>query len=353
VREIVIVITDLYLAADAPGARATLSSSATPGIARVGRFARRERLADGWRAWLAHRLGRPDLARAAAARVAAAALDAGGDDAAPGNARGSLWIATPVHLVAGLTRVHLGIHGILRLAPRELSALAAEFARAFGGAGHVVYPLPCGQLLLFTAGMPPCVSAEPARAAAGELAELLPQGAQARTLRRLGAEIEMWLHAQPLNAARERSGQAPVTALWLWGAAGDLPGAASPTGHPLRAYGCEPWLDGLLRLTRGTGAEVAPGLVADGEAGGLEVWAVALAALTSRPGAADAGLSAALEELDARYVSPALAALRRGTAGRVSLVANDVCLTLRRSSALQRWRGAAPGASALLAKGAS
>ena len=35
------------------------------------------------------------------------------------------------------------------------------------------------------------------------------------TLRRLLAEIEMWLHAQPLNERRSRRGAASVTGLWF------------------------------------------------------------------------------------------------------------------------------------------
>ena len=43
--------------------------------------------------------------------------------------------------------------------------------------------------------------------------------ATAGELRRLGTEIEMWLHGAPFNTARERdAGKRRISALWLWGA---------------------------------------------------------------------------------------------------------------------------------------
>ncbi|MDT9702931.1 hypothetical protein, partial [Streptomyces sp. P17] len=37
-------------------------------------------------------------------------------------------------------------------------------------------------------------------------------------MRRLGVELEMWLHEHPLNTGRERAGQLRVIGLWPWGA---------------------------------------------------------------------------------------------------------------------------------------
>jgi hypothetical protein len=348
VREIVMVITDLYLpaSADAAAARAATPAGSAPGMEHAARFGARAALTEGWRAWLARHLGRGGLAQVAPARIAAAALpnDAAARAADP---HSGVWIATPLHLMPGLARVHLEVHGILQLGDAELTALVAEFARAFGSAPLTLHPLPSGQLLLFTPGMPACVTTEPARAAGADLAHALPQGPGSAELRRLGAEIEMWLHALPLNAARTRRGELPLTALWLWGGEGGVAGAPPAATASLRVFGSDPWLDGLVRLGGGASSALPARLSAEEEGEGLEVWAVRLGAALSDAGAAGSA-AAALARLDALYVSPALSALRRGRASSVTLLANDTRLTLRRLSSLKRWRRPRAGAGGLL-----
>ncbi|GAC1454260.1 MAG: hypothetical protein PVSMB6_09760 [Steroidobacteraceae bacterium] len=248
------------------------------------------------------------------------------------------WIATPVQLVAGLTSVFLPAHGIMRLPPPELAGLADGFRRAFDGSGLVLHPLPCGEFLLFTAGMPPLATLEPARAAGADLVESLPRGAHAGRLRRLGAEIEMWLHGEPVNTARARRGEPPVTSLWLWGGAGapDSPSqlavtgaAAAATAPGPRAFGADAWLDGLWRI-QGRACEALPArLVVPGGEDTLGVWVVEM-----RQG---------LAELDARFVSPALKALKGGAVERVTLLANDTCTTVGPRSGRRFWRRARPG----------
>jgi hypothetical protein len=335
VRELVIVIADLYLprGADAEHARAAVTAGTAPGIEYAGRFGERATLTEGWRAWLAHRIGRAELAGVAPARIAAVCVaEPGGAGAADATA----WIATPVQLVADLTRVHLPAHGLLRLQPAELAALTASFRSAFGGSGFTLHPLPCGELLLFTAGMAPLATLEPARAAGGDLAQVLPQGRQAASLRRLGAEIEMWLHGEPLNSTRTQRGEAPVTSLWLWGSAGapgvplTVPdaGVGAGLGAP-RAFGSDAWLDGLWRIQGSACERLPPRLSREGGERDLEVWVLSLAPT--------------LAQLDARFISPAIEALRRGAADIVTLIANDTCVTLGPRSGRHFWRRARPG----------
>ena len=72
VRELVIVIADLYLPAEPGAARPRPAPRGLPGLECFTRWGARERLAHGWRAWLAAWLGRADLAGIAPARIAAA-----------------------------------------------------------------------------------------------------------------------------------------------------------------------------------------------------------------------------------------------------------------------------------------
>lgn len=339
--EAVIVIPDLYLhgaeQAEAGGAAA---------LEYAGRFGARTRLTGGWRSWLAVWLGRGDLAGVSVAAIAAAARPAGGLAA-------TRWMATPVTLVAGLTRAYLERGGILRLLPEEQTWLVSDFQRTFGGSDLVLEPLRDGQLLLTTPAMAAIASAEPARCAGGELT--LPRGPAAAPLLRLTAEVEMWLHGASLNDARAARGAPRVTSLWLWGAGGGaLPAAASPraavTNGPGRgatlACGADAFLDGLAPLA-GALLEALPESPAALFAERRAVRAVLLAGLAdAAPGAHPWSLSAAVSALDRRLIRPALDALMAGRLGRLTLIANDTRITLGRHSALKRWRRPRPGLGA-------
>ncbi len=329
VREIVMVITDLYLAAE-DGASA-LAGVRLPGIEQLARFGTRTPVGAGWRSWLAQHLGRADLAAAAPAAVAAAAVAA-----APSPSR-SQWIATPVHLSAGLSRVHLDHRGILRLEPQARAHLAASFAATFASSGLALVPLPCGEFLLRAADIEAVPVTEPERCTGADISAALPQGMAAAALRRTAAEIEMWLHGQPTASA--------ANALWLWGAQGaGAPRAPRLPASALRAFGADAYLDGLAQL-QGARCEPLPHEL-DGVLGAPGAEAV----LALRVGAElqndMVSFAEGLGRLDARFIAPALAALRAGGCGRLTLIANDTLLSMRRRSTLRRWRRARSAAVA-------
>ncbi|HEY0768267.1 MAG TPA: hypothetical protein VGD47_09955 [Steroidobacteraceae bacterium] len=340
-REIVIVIADLYLplgADDAPIA-AGASWGPVPGIEYAGRFGERAALTQGWREWLAHSLGREDLAGVAPACIAAAAADVvpHGPSPAAANmagATGTTWIATPLQLTAGASRLHLDQRGILRLPRAQLTQLAAAFHDTFASSGFTLTPLSCGEFLLETPGIAPVSTTEPARCAGGDVAQALPQGPGAAPLRRLLAEIEMWLHGQALNEARVRRGEPPVTTLWPWGATGR---AVRPERRAARAtllaFGSDAYLSGLWHL-QGSVCRALPERLEDVLTDAHASFAVLVVQCT--PGES-------LGHLDARFVSPALQALRRGEVAKVTLIANDMRVTLRRRSHLRLWRRARAG----------
>ncbi len=217
-REIVIVIGDLYLEpepaspAAGSGDRGEAGSPLGSGYRASGALWRPDATAEGWRAWVARWLGLPQYAREAPASVAAAALE----DAAAGCA---VWLATPLHLIAGLTSVHVDRRSVLRLPAAELAELAASFRETFRGSGFELHPLAGGELLLSgPAVSAPSTTTEPARMllTLGGRCAARGRGRAAR-LRRLSAEMEMWLHDHRVNAARARRGEPPVATLWFWG----------------------------------------------------------------------------------------------------------------------------------------
>ncbi len=191
-----------------------MDRGALAGLEYAARFGERERLPGGWRAWLARWFGRGDLSGVPVAAVAAVASGAG--DGVRGATR---WIATPVELAAGLTRVHLDRRGIVRLAPDEQAALAEAFHRTFAGSGLTLEPLSDGQFLAVTPGIA-AVATTRARAlrrrGAGSAAGACGGAAAAAD----GGDRDVAARGSPQPGARGARGAA-VTGLWLWGATGE------------------------------------------------------------------------------------------------------------------------------------
>ena len=335
------VLGDLYLGGETAPRALLPEEVRLPALEYVVRFGARRALPTGWRPWLARWLGCESVAPLAPARIAA--LTPAATRLPP---PGTAWFATPVQLQAGLSRVHLAHAGVLRLGAGEQAELARAFARDFAGSGYALQPVCGGELILRTPTPWSVTSCEPARSAGGELPAVLAQGAEAAVLRRLMAEMEMWLHSLPMNAARRGAGEAPVTTLWLWGGEGDpaSPAPAPPPALP-RAWGDDAYLSGMWHLLGGS-AQPLPqaGRVpaAAGERG------VIVLKLSAQPAAATAaGGASALAHLDAQWLEPAVHALGRGLQ-RLSLIANDWHFSVSRTDAWRFWRARRPGLSGLV-----
>ena len=332
-RELVIVISDLYLAEDrdrpeagAPGGSDTM---AVPGLEQIARFGTCEAVDRSWRSWLAAWVGRPDLAYHAPAGIAAAGFEAPGSAAA-------VWLATPVHFVAGLTRVHLDPRGLLSLPRATLERIAEDFDAAFAGSGWRLLPLEAGGFLAIAPSTMEVRTVDPARRLGSDIGDALPSGRDAAALRRLGTEIEMWLHDHPVNAERAERGQPPITGLWLWGGGAPAHGmTASATVDA--AFGSDAYLAGLWRLC---GARMQPLPQQFEELLGYAAPRAVLVLETTRWCVDENpwSLGAAVAGIDRQWITPAVDALRRGEMERVSIVANDRHLFVRRRDFVKRWR---------------
>ena len=333
-REIVIVISDLYLPPDlepleADGALAAAPPGSLPGIEHLTRFGVSAPLEQGWRGWIARWLGLAAYADQPAASIAAAAQS--------GAAPERCWLATPLRLIEGLTRVHVDWRCRLRLEPEERHWLAADFNAMYRGSGFALGALESGEFLLGAPPLEPARTTEPARLLQTLGADSLPGGAGAAALRRLGAEIEMWLHDHALNQDRRRRGEQPVSTLWIWGGGEPpaVPGAA-PASPASTVFGTDAYVRGLCALA-GLGLQPAPDGPLAGAGASRTLWVLALAEALQHP--APASLTGALADLDRRAVAPALAALRSGEADRLVLLANDRCWRLRPADRWRWWRG--------------
>jgi hypothetical protein len=347
--EVAIILSDLYLAEDGRGGvddrDAAVPKDVLPALARVARFAGVSALPGDWRAWLAGWLGRGDVAAACDATpavIAEAALDAA-NPLPP--ACGSVWLATPLHLVAGLTNVHLDYRGLLKLDSATLEQLCQDFGAAFAARGFSLRRLPGEGLLAcgpHFANLP--LTRDPARLLGGGIGGSTVQGAGAAALLMLGAELEMWLHAHPLNAARARRHEAPLTTLWLWGGGQPLQrgflGAPTPTSHPdatfMTVFGADPVVAGLCTLS---GARLRSPAVSAHDilsTGAARTAAVIQLFHTDQP--QPATLMDLLQHLDERVLAPLVTALKDGVIRQLTLIANGRCSVLTARDGLRFWR---------------
>lgn len=345
VRELVLLLTDVYLPPDTDAAVAT----------RVGhgRYRAAETLRSGWCDWLAQQVGRGELVGWPVAALVAAAQPAarlGALPDVPAQFHADVMLATPLHLQAGMDHVRLPADGLLQLSPEELDSLATSFDEALGLArGLSMRAVPGGGLLL--SGMPlgQVLTEDPARWLGADLREALPRGADAGRVRALSGEIEMWLHEHPVNLLRRRRGEAPVSSLWLWGGGAAARVAAPRLGRSrnerdlqLSVITRDPAAQALARLAR-----LEPA-AASGSAGGAVdaagVTAPQLLALPQLRGIVVLALSdygrRGLAAFEQEWLRPARAALRRGELEALRIMANDRVVTLMRFDAVKVWRPA-------------
>lgn len=315
-RDLVLILPDLYLQDGEPsGEAATL-----PALEKLLRYAARAALPQGWRSWLCSRVGRTDLAALAPACLAAGAVAA----VAPSSRR-RVWLAQPVHLRAGLTRVQLAHDGLLRLTPDELDAVSGDFRAAFGGSGLGLHPVSGGGFLL--SGLEAEAHTEdPARYLGADISEALPKGSAAAALQRLASEIELWLYTHPINSARARAGLLAVSSLWIWGG-GERCGRERAQALPA-GFGEDACLVGLWRLC-GQEPYPLPGSLPAFEALAAQHCVAVIRGASDGPG---------LVALERDWFAPAGEALAHGEIERLTFVVNDFALCLRPLDRLKFWR---------------
>jgi hypothetical protein len=338
VSELVIVATDLYLASGSESAVPPRFS--VPGLERVVRFGRIETLTRGWRYELASRLGRSDLAASPPAAVAAASVER---PQAPADA--FAWLADPLHLAASLTSVHLMPRGLLRLDAATQEELRRAFNDAFAETGYQLTPTRAGRFI--ASGPPPVGEVEttdPARCLGASLEGALPCGRGSAPLRRVGAEIEMWLHEHRLNAHRAATGRAPISTLWLWG--GGMPlaremarSSADNASPPPAFFSDDAYVEGLAHLL---GAPCAPPprtrtpMSAMGERHSVVTLELFTRGELDRVDVATPLL--ALETFDREWLVPVLDEVARGSLTRCTLIANDRCVSFTKRDRWRLWR---------------
>jgi hypothetical protein len=241
----------------------------------------------------------------AGAPAALAPIRLGHESAPPGDAAGAWLCADPVHLRLMRDHVLLGDARVLAIDIEEARALCAGLNAHFAGRAHFHAAAPERWYARLDAAAFAEARARPAPPLDAVLARPVEAGFARGGLAALHNEIQMYLHAHPVNQTREADGAEAINGLWLWGAGDasarpEAPGGAFAGDYFLaealaRAAGipCLNLADAEARLRAGDDLTLCLGaLHAPARYGQTEAWRAAFA------------------EYDARVFQPLRAALR-------------------------------------------
>lgn len=150
----------------------------------------------------------------------------------------------------------------------------------------------------------------------------LPQGAQERAWRKLQNEVQMHWHMHEVNAAREARGARVVNSLWLWG--GATPQQACHDSHPAPytdVFNLHGW---SAALAASAGNRQVDCRAADVIKAAPKQGLLALDSLLPAAMAADWGTwLQEMQQLEADWFAPLLAALQAGQLQRIRFILTD------------------------------
>jgi len=306
-----------------PGLLAGSAPGRFPSIERLlARGRRRERSPVGLEAWLMENFGlEGENVPVGALTLLAGNADPGGDS----------WLrADPVHLRMMRDRPVVVPAEALNLSRAEADALCAALNDHFVGM-EVVAIGPRRW----------CARIERSFSS-NQRSALEEAGREVLTGDPLLNEIQMLLHAHPVNEAREARGEPPVNSLWLWGA-GRAPKVSSTWSSVLAD---EPVAMGLARLARARYSSLPASAAAWLERAPEEGRHLIVLDALRAPAALENvdSCKESLEALERDWFAPVFAALRSGRIGMVTVHVPDGAAAASfetvRGDLLRFWRRA-------------
>lgn len=263
----------------------------------------------------------------------AAALRLLGEGGQPGN---EVWLcADPAHL--SIVQGRLTLTG-LDIDPAVMQQVAASLAPHFRAhlpafaefiAGHHNY--------LRLATLPQLITTPPSAVIGRAIPSEHLRGPDARAWLRLGNEIQMLLHALPVNREREALGLPAINTLWFWGA-GALPAHASSSYKAI--FGDHPLLEGLAARAGIPFQGSLPESSALPRSGRTLLLVDDFQAPSQELDAA--AWREAISKTERDWMKPLQAALKSGRIAslRISALGEEACLDLylKRSDMFKFWR---------------
>lgn len=315
VSAVVLILADLYATRLAPEA-----SAALPRLIALERWlARGQRIEPDmdWRSWLLSAYGNANGLLSLGGVAAVGSLGVTHSDQ-------HYWLATPIHAVAGLDTVHLHPAGLLYLDNAQQQHLVSDFARVFANSGWELHATGRRELLLAGPAIQSLQSEDPGRWLGARLGPAAPVGSLAAPLRRMAAELEMWLHGHAVNRARLARGLPAVTGLWLWGGGPALRVAPHPLPNLL---GNDLVAAALWRMGSGT-AQPLPDTFGAAPRTGDTVAILPV------------GGAEALHGIEERWIAPVMAAVGSGALHEAQLLIAGQRVLLKRVHGWRVWRRA-------------
>lgn len=318
-RRLTLILSDLYLHEDAMPAAAS-TPPAMPALEWLLQVADPPVQIADWRTWLLLQM------RGQAREIQVTSHCACG--IVPGEQLDTTWFATPVQFEVRIDHARLADRGLVRLDQNERAAACVEFSRAIGAPYEL---FDGGERTFYVTGITSVAArtSDPARLLGSDVGAALPDR-EATELRRLGSEIEMWLHGAAFNKSRERAGKRMLSSLWLWrGPAPEPHGPPNATGIEAEFRGGDPLIAALARhqdqRVRGV-----PKAFSQLESGPAHVVSE-FAPLTGDP-------HERLSALEEYWFAPARTALQSGALREIEIVANDRVFRITSGARWRFWR---------------
>lgn len=257
---------------------------------------------------------------------------------------GKYWLrADPVHLQAQRDQLVLVDGSLLSITAAEASTLGATLNQHFAQDNlHFVLAHPARWYIALDAA--PALVTQPLSAVAGKgINSFLPSGAEGLRWNQIATEIQMLLHAHPVNLARETQGQAPINSVWFWGG-GVYPSLTAPPAVIEKIWANDVLARGLALAFKQT-PQMLPAnfdaFIAQASTPGAHcvLWdGLRQAAWYGDHEAWRAGIM----QLEVDWIKPLRNALRSGVISEVTLhaISEQGCLTVKttRSAHWRVWR---------------
>lgn len=243
---------------------------------------------------------------------------------------GQLWCLDPVHIQLDREMAYLASPDTLGLSETEARALIASINQHFADVLQVRYHQPqqwLGQLPLQVS------TYTPTQATLQDVNRMLPRGRDAQRWRKLLNELQMLLHAHPVNEARIQAGKLPVNSVWLWGG-----GEIKTTTPAFDMVYADKEIAEVAAVCNGIAHQPVPASV---EAGAFKNQNTLLILTQQLPSIQQKDVYAWLSSfrrLDQDYVSPLLSLLANDTLTCLTLCTDTMQLNLNRAGMRKWWR---------------
>ena len=242
-----------------------------------------------------------------------------------------LWCLDPVYVQIDREIAYLAAADELDLSEQEARQFIATINQHFADELHIRYHKPQQWLLEKKLQLS---TYTPTEAMLQDVNHMQPVGEDARSWSSLLNEIQMLLHAHPINAARMDNNQQPVNSLWLWGG-GDI--HATDPGIDMVYSNNTLAADAAVR--NAIAHEPLPDSIDEAVLNNRKVLIVMTEQLLAIQQKDVYGWFEALKQLEQYVLTPLFAMLKKGTLQELILYSDHMSLAMSKRDLIKWWRG--------------